>query len=304
MFCQLALEEGVLSEFECCPECKSEKILHDCDNGEVVCMGCGLVLGESEFAPPADRLPKFNSSSPLAYTSFALGSEVCSSQRTELNVAQDIDRVIQKLELPRSLQHIAINYVRKLRRLKCQRKVRIRLSRVELTVVAVWNAIKILKYPLSADEYLKKLQCVFNVEKLMRIEKRAGNFIRIENRVSDVSLVIGYVNKISAKLEQVVGSVYASKVSSYAIEIVLANPGVVTNRKANLVAASALLAADELLAKRLQLKVVAKAANAGMGSVSMLLASCKKYAPPLPKECAALKFSSYFGRDGFFGVKA
>ena len=62
--------------------------------------------------------------------------------------------------------------------------------------------------------------------------------------------------------------------------------------------------ADELLAKRLHVKPVAEAANTGTGSVSELVATCKKYAPPLPKECAALKFSSYLFKDGSFGVKA
>ncbi len=261
-------------------------------------MNCGLVLDEVEFAPPADRIPKRESNSPFAYTSFAVGTEIASTQRTELNVAQDIDRVIQKLELPRSLQQIAINYMRKLRRVTRQQKeAKIRLTRTELAVVSVWNAIKVSNYPLSAGEYIKKLQGIFNVEKLMKIEKRASFFVKIENRIPDAELVIGHINKIIAKLEQAVDSAYASKVSSYAVQIVLANPGIITNRKANLVAASALLAADELLAKRLHLRPVVQAANTGAGSVSELMATCKKYAPPLPKECAAIKFTSYLFKD-------
>jgi transcription initiation factor TFIIIB Brf1 subunit/transcription initiation factor TFIIB len=284
-----------LSEIEQCSECGSKNILNDSESGEIVCMNCGLVLGEADFAPPADRIPKIEPNSPFVYTSFAVGTEIASSQRTELNVAQDIDRVIQKLELPRTLQQLAINHVRKIRRLmKQQKDIKIRLTRTELTVVSVWNAIKITNYPLSADEYVKKLQGILSVENLMKIEKRASYFVKNENRIPDTELVIGYINKISAKLEfTAVDSAYTSKVASYAIEIVLANPGVITNRKANLVAAAALLAADELLAKRLQLRPVAQAANTGTGSVSELLGTCKKYAPPLPKECAAVKFSSY-----------
>jgi len=299
------MEAFWLSEFNRCPECGSKNVLNDCNSGEVVCTTCGLVLGEGEFAPPAGRVPKLESNSPFAFTSFAVGTEIASTQRTELNVAQDIDRVIQKLELPRSLQQTAINYVRKVRRMMRQQKdTKIRLTRMELTVVSVWNAVKVSNYPLSADEYVKKLQGVFNVENLMKIEKRAGIFVKIENRVPDADLVIGHINRIAAKLECIIDSAYASKVSSYAMQIVLANPGVITNRKANLVAASALLAADELLAKRLHVKPVAEAANTGTGSVSELVATCKKYAPPLPKECAALKFSSYLFKDGSFGVKA
>ena len=294
-----------MSEFERCLECGSPSVLHDCDSGEVVCRGCGLVLGEGEFAPPADRLPKVEPSSPFAYTSFAVGTEISSSQRTELNVAQDVDRVIQKLELPRSMQQVAINYMRKLRRLMRQQKdTKIRLTRMELTVVSVWHAIKVSNYPLTADEYVKNLHGVFDVENLMKIEKRASIFVKIENRVPDVGLVIGHINRIAAKLEGIVDGAYASKVSSYAVQIVLANPGVITNRKANLVAASAMLAADELLGKRLHVKPVAEAANAGTGSVSELVGTCKKYAPALPRECAALKFSSYLFKEVNFGVKA
>ncbi len=294
-----------MSEFDRCPECGSTSVLHDCDSGEVVCRGCGLVLGVGEFAPPAERVPKLEPNSPFAYTSFAVGTEIESTQRTELNVAQDVDRVIQKLELPRSLQQVAINYVRKIRRLmRHQKDTKIRLSRMELTVVSVWNAVKVSNYPLSADEYVKKLHGVFDVENLMKIEKRASVFVKIENRVPDADLVIGHITRIAAKLEGVVDCAYVNKVGSYAVQIVLANPGVITNRKANLVAASALLAADELLGKRLHVKMVAEAANAGTGSVSELMPTCKKYAPPVPKECAALKFSSYLLKEMNSGVKA
>ena len=294
-----------MSEFEQCPECGSMSVLHDCDSGEVVCRGCGLVLGEGEFAPPADRIPKVEPSSPFAYTSFAVGTEIASSQRTELNVAQDVDRVIQKLELPHNLQQMAINYMRKLRRLMRQQKdTKIRLTRMELTVVSVWHAVKVSNYPLTADEYVKNLHGVFDVENLMKIEKRASLFVKIESRVPDADLVIGHINRIAAKLEGAFDSAYVNKTSSYAMQIVLANPGVITNRKANLVAASALLAADELLGKRLHVRIVAKAANAGTGSVSELVSTCKKYAPPLPKECAALKFSSYLFKEVNSGAKS
>jgi transcription initiation factor TFIIIB Brf1 subunit/transcription initiation factor TFIIB len=293
-----------MNEFDQCPECGSQNVLHDYDSGEIVCRGCGLVLGQGDFAPPADRVPKLESHNLFAYTSFSVGTEIASTQRTELNVAQDVDRVIQKLELPHSLQQVAINYTRKLRRLMRQQKdTKIRLSRIELTVVSVWHAIKVSNIPLSADEYVEKLQELFDVDNLMKIEKRASIFVKIENRIPDADLVVGHINRIAAKLEALVDSAYASKVSSYAVQIVLANPGIITNRKANLVAASALLAADELLGKRLHVKIVAKAANTGIGSVAELVTTCKKYAPPLPKECAALKFSTYLLKGVNFGVK-
>jgi transcription initiation factor TFIIIB Brf1 subunit/transcription initiation factor TFIIB len=283
---------------EQCPECKSNNILHDIESGEIVCRNCGLVLGQGDFAPPADRVPKVESTNLFSYTSFAVGTEIASNQRTELNAAQDVDRVIQKLELPRSLQQPAINYIRKLRRLMQQHKeAKIRFSRIELTVVSVWYAIKVSNIPISADEYVRKLQDVFNVEKLMKLEKRVSVFIKTENRVANSNFVIKHINRVTARLEGTIDSAYANRVSSYASQIVLSNPGVITNRKANLVAAAALLAADELLTKQLTAKTIAKAANTGTGSIAELAITCKKYAPALPKESAALKFSHYLLKE-------
>lgn len=256
-------------------------------------------MGSAEFAPPPERIPKTAPNNPIAYTRFCIGTEMESAQRTELNVAHDINHTIQKLELPHTLEPLAINYVQKLRRtMKHQNNHKIRLTRTELTTVSIWTAIKRSNYPLSAEEYLQKLQPLFKVINLMKIEKRAGYFIKNETRIPDPTLVAGHINRLTSKLENnPIDNAYANKINRYAIEIVLANPGIVTNRKATLVAAAALLAADELLAKQVGLKTIAQAANIGTGRLSELAETCKQYAPTLPKECAALKFSSYLFKE-------
>ena len=285
-----------MSGIEKCPECGNRNIREDNANGERVCMTCGLVVGIAEFAPPADRIPKTDPANPIVFTSTAVGTEIESAHRIELNTAHDINRVIQKLELPRYLEPLAINYVRKLRhQMKQQNNHKIRLTRTELTTWSIWTAIKQINYPLSADQYIKKLQPLLKVKNLMKIEQRAGQFIKNENRIPDTALVVGHINQITSKLENnhLINRTYANKINSYAIQIVQTNPGSIANRKANLMAASALLAADNLLANQLRLKSLAQVASTGTGRLSKLAETYMHYAPALPKEWAAIKFSIY-----------
>jgi hypothetical protein len=71
------------------------------------------------------------------------------------------------------------------------------------------------------------------------------------------------------------------------------NPQVVTYRRAKLVAASAVLAADKLLANRLRLQPFAKLTKNGTGKLSSIATTLKRTAPPLPKQCAAIKLCEY-----------
>ncbi|MDR2719938.1 MAG: hypothetical protein LBC03_03950, partial [Nitrososphaerota archaeon] len=105
-----------MCEVEHCVECGSNSILYDETRGEAVCRTCGLVLGPFEFTAPADRITKSNSSSPIAYTSAAVGTKIGSSQQFEVNVAYDIDHALQKIKFPQATKHIAITYVRRLLR--------------------------------------------------------------------------------------------------------------------------------------------------------------------------------------------
>ncbi|MCL2476976.1 hypothetical protein [Candidatus Bathycorpusculum sp.] len=296
-----------MSEFEKCIECGSKNIRDDNTNGERVCITCGLVLGNTEFAPPTERIPKTEPTNPIVYTSTAVGTETEAAHHLELSTAHDINRIIQKLELPHNLEPLAINYVRKIRRqIKKQQQQpntrKIRLTRTELTTWAIWTAIKRTNYPLSADQYIKKLQPFLKIKNLMKIEQRIGQFIKNENRIPNTILVTGHINQIAAKLENnhIINSAYANKISGYAIQIVQTNPGIITNRKTSLVAASALLAADNLLANQLHKKILAQIANTGTGRLSKLSETYTHYTTTLPKEWAAIKFSTcLFERNAY-----
>jgi transcription initiation factor TFIIIB Brf1 subunit/transcription initiation factor TFIIB len=296
-----------MSENEFCTECGSPNLLNDNENGELVCQTCGLVLGSSEFAPPPDRIQKNLPTHPLAYTSLSVGTEINSHQRTEQNVANDINHTLQQLDLPLNMKQIAITYLQKIRRATKKQQnnnhpnsdSRIRLTRTELTALSIWTAIKLSDYPLSADEYLKKLQTIYKVQNLMKIEKRANHYIKNQNRLPTTILTTKHINKITTQLEntQLIEKTYANKLCSYAIQIIHVNPGIITSRRSRIVAASAILAADALLAKQLRLKSFAQIVNVGTSSLSSLTETCKQYAPPLPPDCAAIKFSSYLLKE-------
>jgi len=289
-----------IDEVEKCIECGNTNIKDDKVNGEIVCIACGLVLGNTEFAPPADRIPKTDPTNPIVYTSSAIGTEIESTQRTELNTTYDINLVIQKLELHHKLEPLAIYYARKLcYKTKQQTNHKIRLTRTELTIWAIWAAIKHTNYPLSADQYTKKLEPLYRTKNLMKIEKRASQFIKNENRIPNTTLVTKHINHIATKLKNThnLNTTYTNKISNYATQIIQTNPGIITNRKTNLVAASALLAADHIFTNQLHPKTLAEIANTGTDRLAKLAQTYKQYTPPRPKDWASIKFQHYLLKE-------
>jgi hypothetical protein len=290
-----------MCEVDCCSDCGSTNILDDTETGDIVCMNCGLVLGNVEFTIPSDRITKNIPNHPIVYTRAAIGTKISSNQLAELKLAIDIHHLISQLDLPSSMDQLAISYMCKLRSATQQKRNsrKIRFTRVEIIVASIWVTVKCLNYPLSADEYVKKLAPTFKIQNLLKLEQRANYFIKNQNRLPNIALVTAHITKIVARLEHnhLLDSVYANKVCSYAIQIIHTNPGVITNRRANLVAASAILAADGLLTKRLRLLPLAKISNAGAGNVSAIAEACKRYAPPLPRDCAAIQFSYYLQKE-------
>jgi len=141
----------LLCETERCIECGSVSILYDEVSGEAVCRDCGLVIMETvEYSTPANRTHKDDPTSPIAYTSASVGTEINSYQRLEIKTAHNIDRILQHIKFPKATKHIATNYVTRLRRAMEQQKDKTtRFSCTHLTAISIWTALKQLKHPIN-----------------------------------------------------------------------------------------------------------------------------------------------------------
>jgi transcription initiation factor TFIIIB Brf1 subunit/transcription initiation factor TFIIB len=275
--------------------------LYDETLGEAVCRTCGLVLGTFEFTVPADRITKSNSSSPIAYTSAAVGTKFGSSQQLEVNVAFDIDHVLQKLQFPKPTKHLAINYVRRLlRSIRQQKDQKIRFTRKQLTTLSIWTTLKQLKHPIGYNEFTKEIKPYVGKVNLMKREKRATHFIDNIPHIADVKLVTAHIHKLVSVLESnsVITKYYASILGKYAIEIVHAEQTLMKGHRPDLIAASAVFAADRLIAEYFTLRVFAEFTDVGAGNLSSFAETFKRYAPPVPKESAVI----YFTENLFRGI--
>ena len=293
-----------MCEVEHCIECGSNSILYDETRGEVVCRNCGLVLGTFEFTPPADRITKSNSTSPIVYTSAAVGTKIGSAQQFEVNVAYDIDRVLQKIKFPQPTKHIAITYVRRLlRSIKQQTTAtdqKIRFTRKQLTALSIWTALKQQKYPISYKEFTQEIKKYVGKVNLMKIEKHVAKYINNTPHIADVQLVTAHINKLVNTLENnaVITNYYASILNKYAIEMIHAEQPLLKGHRPDLVAASAVFAADRLIAEYFTLRAFAEFTDVGAGNLSSFAETFKRHAPPVPKESAAI----YFIENLFRGI--
>ena len=285
-----------------CPECNTKtNPLHDQTTGEIVCRNCGLVLLKTiAFTPPADRIPKHPSTNPIIYTSIAVGTEIDSHQYLERIIAKDTQWLVQQLTLPPITIQMAINYALKLRHsMRYKNSEKIRLNAMQLTTMAIWNALKQQNYPLSYDEYTQQVTRLIGNINVMKTQTRATHFIKTQNRTTNTTLITAHINKTINQLvnKHIIKPTYANILNKYAIEMIHTNHGVAACCRAKIVAAAAILAADKLIANRLHLKKFANLTKNGTGKLSSLTSTLKRTAPPLPKECAALKLEEYLDKE-------
>jgi transcription initiation factor TFIIIB Brf1 subunit/transcription initiation factor TFIIB len=287
-------------ETEHCTECNNTNILHDQTKGETVCKNCGLVLDTKDFTPPADRIPKNDPNNPIVYTSSAVGTEIESYQRLEQDIAKDIKWITQMLNLPNNVTQTATKYVCKIRHnMKHHNPNKIRFTKTQLTALSIWTTLKQIKYPLSYDEFTKKITPYVGNVNLMKTEKRANYFIKNQTHLPDIELVTAHIHKIITQLEQkhLITNHYATTLRAYAIQILHNNQGIVTYRRAKIVASATVLASDNLLAESLHPSTFAQIVNIGTGKLSTLASALKRSAPPVPKQCAAIKLREYFSQE-------
>jgi len=285
-----------------CPECNTKtNPLHDEVTGEVVCRNCGLVLLKTiAFTPPADRIPKYPQTNPIIYTTIAIGKEIDSHQQLEKIIAKETQWIVQKLNFPHITTHMAINYALKLRHtMRKQNPNKSRLTATQLTTLAIWNALKQQNHPLTYKEYTQQITPLTGPINLMKTQNRANHFIKTQNQLSNTQLITAHINKTINQLvnKHIINNTYANILNKYALQMIHTNHGITTCCKAKIVAAAAILASDKLLANQLHLQKFAKLTNNGTGKLSSLTTTLKHTAPPLPKQCAALKLCQYLTQE-------
>jgi hypothetical protein len=182
-----------------------------------------------------------------------------------------------------------------------QKDPKIRFTKTQLTALSIWTALKQLKHPLNCNEFSQKIMPLLGEVNLMKTEKRALQFIDHVPRISDVALVTAHINKIVNVLADnfVIDIHYSHILGKYAIEMVHAKHNLVKGRKSDLIAASAVFAADGLIAEYFTLRVFAEFVNVGAGNLSIFAEIFKRSAPPVPKESAAIHFTENLFRGIF-----
>lgn len=233
---------------------------------ELVCAECGLVISDFELSPKPRNYDR-----PVLwdYTSFTLGSDrLTSKQRTELDVATRIDVLASNLALPGHVSAQAMVEARKILR-AVRRGAGVRLTAVETAIVAVWNACKITKTPLSMREYaetLKAMKLDYGENRIFRLLNRASRVMNLSRRLMQPR---DYIPKIAAKLGAKVPYRYLLTVERYAVEIAEGVGEELKGRNPVYSAAAAICAADETLGGRIGWSAVAEAAGVGEGVASL-----------------------------------
>jgi len=286
-------EAFFVKEFDRCPECKSTLIIQDNNTGETVCGNCGVVLGEVEFAPPPERIPRVEPRSHYGLTTFAVGTVPLSSlQKTESNIMHNIDRIFLKAWLPSNLKPTAVWYMEKL--LKAMRRqkgsIRRKLTVREIAVFSVWHTIKAAGVPMGLDEYASKVSNAlpekYTAGDILRLEVRAKTFASVPSKFLEPT---EYVARLVSKLEGEVEYAYLNLVAGYATRLIKENRWVGIGRKPMLAAAAALQAADDLLAGKIDMEKLAEASGSGTSTIRKIAERLKKEAPAVPERCASVR---------------
>jgi len=289
---------------ERCPECGSTYLVRDGETGEVVCRSCGVVVGEVEYV--AHFVPAVARGS-FAFTSLArtggkpalsdvrkLGPDgvrlvrqigrLEGAERTEATVANMINGLADKLCLPKAVEEEAMVYAKGL--LKGMREKGKRLTVVEVSVISLWNALKVQGHPVTMKEYVNLVNAL--------LARRDGNggfrrasFYKLITKAAEIVPPPGkmftpadYAGRLCAKLEDLADMGYISTVEAYAIALCKAAEDELFGKDPVCAAATAICVADEVFGGWMGAEKITRTLGAGYSqSTAQLL---KKHRPPLP----------------------
>ena len=141
-----------------CPEYGNANLVHDGENGEVVCRKCGLVVDGVEYAAPfrggtlrgSFALTGLTTGKPAPSDVRKLdpdGARVArmigrleGNERTLATLANAINGSAGRIGLPKTVEEEAMAYGKRF--LKAMREKRRRLTITEVAVASIWNAMK------------------------------------------------------------------------------------------------------------------------------------------------------------------
>lgn len=268
--------------------CRHEHTIKDYTTGEVVCVDCGVVLSEVEYAPPPQvrldrKLRAYECTSYSAGTHLKAGgrwgrlSRLDSRKRTEAKITILIERICAWLNSPSNISAQAVYVARKLLR-AMRRRESVRFSVEEAAAVSVLLAYRYSNIPLTAERLAETLNGngygnrLYNKDVVLRLYRRASAILATPRYWGYPKDFLG---KIAAKFLGMVDNRYLSLLEQVAFSILKeaerSNSQLLAGRNPLVVAAASIIAADQLLGGHIGEENILR--KAGVGDSATALAS-------------------------------
>ncbi|MCS7114105.1 MAG: hypothetical protein RMJ15_04130 [Nitrososphaerota archaeon] len=293
-----------------CPDCGCDRLVRDGSAGEVVCVNCGIVVDEVEYAQ--GHAPKPNRGSFAAMGQLGSGKlgyiEVLryggerylrmlgrDSERTVISMATQIATIANRIGAPKAVEEEASLWARRI--LKAMRTKGRKMSVDEIAAVSLWTACKLHSFPITMDEYVKALgwsggnngNSGGNGSKsLLKVINKAEGIMALPKVAPDPKR---YIAKLAARLEEAGHNPrYIATVEAYARMLCDAAADDVSGKDPVCVASTALCVADEVMGGVIGREQIVRLAGAGYSS-SAAEAMKRKKPPPTELLWSVFKFA-------------
>ena len=289
--------------------CRHEHTIKDYTTGEVVCVDCGVVLSEVEYAPPPQvrldrKLRAYECTSYSAGTHLKAGgrwgrlSRLDSRKRTEAKIATSIERICAWLSSPSHISAQAVYVARKLLR-AMRRRESVRFSVEEAAAVSVLLAYRYSNIPLTAERLAETLNRngygnrLYNKDVVLRLYRRASTILA-------TSRYWGYpkdfLGKITAKFLGRINNRYLSLLEQVAFSILKeaerSNSQLLAGRNPLVVAAASIIAADQLLGGHIGEENILRKAEVG-DSATALASWLRRFTEIPPSEALQYRTTGF-----------
>lgn len=289
--------------------CRHDHTVKDYTTGEVVCVDCGLVVSEIDYAPPPQvrmdrKLRAYECTSYSAGTHLKAGgrwgrlSRLDSRKRTEAKITILIERICAWLNSPSHISAQAVYVARKLLR-AMRRRESVRFSVDEAAAVSVLLAYRYSNIPLTAERLAETLNGngygnrLYNKDVILRLYRRASAVLATPRYWGYPKDFLG---KITAKFLGMVDNRYLSLLEQVAFSILKeterSSSQLLAGRNPLVVAAASIIAADQLLGGHIGEENILRKAEVG-DSATALASWLRTFAPPLPPEAVHYSITGF-----------